>query len=162
MFPDKSAFISYKAATNLQVQMGNNAFIPVLGRGSAIASLNGKLILVHNALHVPGLVIPLYSLCAHLTQRGCGFIGTYESGFLVYFPLIVLSVDMSTDCHLGAPLDSLHYVQPRCLPTLYSSKLNASLITTTPSLAVVGRMMIPLPKPHWPWSSRLPKSCSLV
>ncbi len=40
MFPDKSAFISYKIVTNLQVCMGNNSFLPVLGRGSAVISLN--------------------------------------------------------------------------------------------------------------------------
>jgi hypothetical protein len=79
--------------------MGNNAFIPVLGRGTAIITLNGKRILVLNVLHVPGLVIPLYSLCAHLTQCGCGFIGTDKSEMLVYFLQVVLSVDMSSDCH---------------------------------------------------------------
>jgi hypothetical protein len=42
MFPDKSAFISYKAVSNLQVCMGNNAFIPILGRGTTIITLNGK------------------------------------------------------------------------------------------------------------------------
>jgi hypothetical protein len=31
MFPDKYAFISYKTVANLQIQKGNNAFIPVLG-----------------------------------------------------------------------------------------------------------------------------------
>jgi hypothetical protein len=51
---------------------------------------------------------------------------------------------MSTDCHLsyetfgsGPPLDSLHFVQPRCLPTLYPSEFAASSITTTPSPAGV-------------------------
>ena len=42
MFPDKSAFISYKLVANLQVRMGNNSFLPVLGRGSAIISLMGS------------------------------------------------------------------------------------------------------------------------
>jgi hypothetical protein len=61
MFPDNSAFISYKLVSNLQVRMGNNAFIPVLGRGTAIITLNGKCILMRNVLHVPGLVVPLLS-----------------------------------------------------------------------------------------------------
>ncbi len=119
MFPDKSAFISNRTVTNLQVHMGNNAFIPVLGRGTAVIALNGKRILVWNAFHIPELVVLLYSLCAHLTQRGCGFLGTNNSGMFVYFLQVVLSVDMSSDCNLsyepmgtGAPLDSLHYVQP--------------------------------------------------
>jgi hypothetical protein len=50
----------------------------------------------------------------------------------VYFPGVVLSVDMSTDCHLSyeplgksAPLSSLHYVQPRCPPVLYPAESSA-------------------------------------
>ncbi len=46
MTPDKSVFISYKAISNLQVRMGNNSFIPVLGRSTAIFSLNGQRVLV--------------------------------------------------------------------------------------------------------------------
>jgi hypothetical protein len=109
--------------------MGNNSFLPVLGHGTAIISLNGQRILVRNALHMPGLVVPLYSLRAHLKQHGCGFLGTFEAGMLVYFPWFVLLVDTSSNCHpsyepLGraAPLDTLHYVQPCCPPSLYPLK----------------------------------------
>ncbi len=138
MFPDKVAFISYKTMTNLQVRMGNNSFLPVLGCGSAVISLNGQKILVQNALHVPGLVVPLYSLRAHCTQRGCGFIGTSDIRILVYFPTFVLSVDMSKDCHLtfdslgrSAPIDSLDYVQPRCSLTLYPAELFSTTVAKT-------------------------------
>ncbi len=130
MFPDKLAFISYKLISNLQVCMGNNSFLPVLGRGTAIILLNGQQVLVRNALHVPGLVVPLYSLRPHCLQRGCGFIGASGVGILVYFPSFVLRVDTSKDCHLAfeslgysASLNTLHYVQPCCAPTLYPSKL---------------------------------------
>jgi hypothetical protein len=61
MTPDKSAFISYKAISNLQFRMGNNSFVPVSGRGTAIFSLNGQCVLVRNVLHVPGLAVPLLS-----------------------------------------------------------------------------------------------------
>jgi hypothetical protein len=133
MFPDKAALISYKAMTNLQVRMGNNSFLPVLGHGSAVISLNGQKILVWNALYVPGLVVPLYSLRAHCIQRCCGFIGTSDVGILVYFPTFVLSVDTSKSCHLpfdslgrSAPIDSLDYVQPRCSPMLYPAELSST------------------------------------
>ncbi len=139
MTPDKSVFISYKAVSNLQVRMGNNSFIPVLGRGTAIFSLNGQCVLVRNVLHVPGLAVPLYSLRAHLNQPGSGFFGTFEAGMLVYFPTFVLSVDTSTNCHLSyeplscsAPLSTLHYVQPRCAPTLYPSEVSPSTCNATP------------------------------
>ena len=145
MFPDKGAFISYKAVTNLQVRMGNNSYLPVLGRGSAVISLNGQRILVRNVLHVPGLVVPLYSLRAHCTQRGCGFIGASDVGILVYFPTFVLSVDTSRDCHLAfeslgrsGNLDTLDYVQPRCEPTVYPSELSSSSTSQVrPAPAVV-------------------------
>jgi hypothetical protein len=38
---NKFAFISYKRVTNLQVQMGNNSYLLVLGRSTVIISLNG-------------------------------------------------------------------------------------------------------------------------
>ena len=133
MFPDKSAFISYKRISNLRVRMGNNTFLPMLGRGTTIISLNGQRVLVRHALHIPGLAVPLYSLWAHLKQPGCGFLGTSESGMLVYFPSFVLSINTSSDCHLSyeplgssASLESLHYVQRRCSPSLYLSKLMVS------------------------------------
>jgi hypothetical protein len=50
MLLDKAAFILYKAISNLQVQMGNNSFIPVLGQGTTVISLNGQRVLIRNAL----------------------------------------------------------------------------------------------------------------
>ncbi len=41
-FKGKSAFISYKRISNLQVRMGNNSFLPMLGWGTVIISLNGQ------------------------------------------------------------------------------------------------------------------------
>jgi hypothetical protein len=132
MVPDCSAFISYKAARNLCVRMGNNSYAPVLGRGTDIILLNGQRLLIRNVLHVPALRVPLYNLRAHIRHRGCGFVGSYHTGMHVYFPGVVLSVDTSTNCHLFyeplgklAPLSTLHYVQPRCPPTIYLDKDSA-------------------------------------
>jgi hypothetical protein len=112
--------------------MGNNSYAPVLGKGTAIVSLNGKRLLIRDVLHDPALRIPLYSLWAHLRQRVCGFVGSFDTGMHVYFPGVVLSVDMSTDCHLSykplgksAPLSSLHYVQPWCAPIHYPAEGSA-------------------------------------
>ncbi len=132
MLPDRSAFISYNLVRHLRVCMGNNSYAPVLGQGTAIISLNGQCLLIRNVLHVPALRVPLYSLRAHIHQGGCGFLGSFEMGMNVYFPGMVLSVDMSTGCHLSykplgnsAPLSSLHYVQLRCPPVLYPAKSSA-------------------------------------
>ncbi len=101
MLPDRSAFISYKSVQHLRVCMDNNSYAPVLGWGTAIVSLNGQRLLIRNVLNVLALWVPLYSLCAHIHQGGCGFLGSFEMGMHVYFPSVVLSVDMSTDCHLS-------------------------------------------------------------
>ncbi len=142
MVPDKSCFISYTLISGLSIQMGNNSYSPLLGRGTTIFALNGKCILVRNVLHVPGLAVLLYSLHTYIIQRGCGFIGTCESGFLVYFPTFVLSIDTAIDCYLSvdplgrsAPLATLHYFQPRCPPALYPSEVSPSTSTTAPSPA---------------------------
>ena len=139
MIPDKSCFISYKSISGLSVSMGNNSFVPVLGRGTAVFALNGKRVLVRNILHVPGLAVPLYSLRTHATQRGCGFMGAEESGFLVYFPDFVLSVDTAVDSHLSfdplgrsAPLPTLHYVQPRSSPAAYPYTSLSAVSTALP------------------------------
>ena len=100
MFPNKLAFISHKTISNLQVWMGNNSYLPVLGQGTSIISLNGQRILVQN-VHGSGLTILLCSLCKHLKQHGCGFWGAYEAGRLVYFPQFVLMVDTLLDCRLS-------------------------------------------------------------
>jgi hypothetical protein len=122
--------------------MGNNSYAPVLGCSTAIFALNSKCLLVCNILNVPGLAVPLYSLCTHFTQRDCGFLGTKKSGFLIYFPTFILLVDTALDCHLSlnllsysAPLDTLHYNQPQCPPTTYLSKVSPALSAATPSLA---------------------------
>ena len=123
MFPDKSAFISCKRISNLQVRMGNNSFLPVLGRGTVIISLNSQRVLVRHALHIPGLAVPLYSLRVHLKQSGCSFLGTFEPGMLVYFPSFVLSVDTSSGCHLSyEPLGS-----STLLESLHTFNVNALL-----------------------------------
>jgi hypothetical protein len=149
MLPEKAAFISYKLVSNLQVRMGNNSFLPVLGPGTAVISLNGQHVLIRNALQVPGLVMPLYSLQAHLTQCGCAFYGTYAAGMLVCFPTFVLTADMYSDCHLSyeplgccAPLDILHYVQPRCPPTLYPLELAYSAPLSCKASHVPGPALI--------------------
>jgi hypothetical protein len=144
MLLDALAFISYKQMMNLSVCMGNNSFVPVFGWGTAVFSLNGKWVLIRNILHVPGLAIPLYSLCAQLHQPGCSFIGTFEDGLHIYFLSFVLSVDMSSDCHctcqsLGtpAPLAMLHYVQPWCPAKLYPLETLISSLASTPHPAAI-------------------------
>jgi hypothetical protein len=134
MVPNCSAFISYKTVCHLCVRMGNTSYAPILGQGTAIISLKGRCLLIWSVLHVSTLRVPLYSLRAHLHQRGCGFVGSYDTGMHVYFPGVVLSMNTLTDCHLSyeplgksAPLSTLYYIQPRCPPIIYPDKGSAFL-----------------------------------
>jgi hypothetical protein len=65
MLPDKAAFRSYHTCQGKFVTLGDHNKCRIEGQGTAIFSLNGKTILVRNALHVPGLRSPLYSLRRH-------------------------------------------------------------------------------------------------
>jgi hypothetical protein len=94
MLPEKSAFISYRPVANRCVRMGNNSFAPILGTGSAVITVNGKWILIQDCLHVPALRNPLYSLCTHQRQNGCGFLGMYNLGTFIFFPAFIVEVDM--------------------------------------------------------------------
>ncbi len=139
MVPDKSCFISYIDLWSFSLN-GQQLLHSSAWSQNCNFALNGKGILVRNVLHVPGLAVLLYSLCTHITQQGCGFIGTHESGFLVYFPSFILSVDAAIDCHFSfnplgqsALLATLHYVQPCCPPALHPSEVSPSTSTAAPS-----------------------------
>jgi hypothetical protein len=68
MLLDKAAFISCYPVKGCCVRMGNNSFAPIIRQGTAIISLNDKMILITDCLHVPDLKNPLYSLRAHQHQ----------------------------------------------------------------------------------------------
>jgi hypothetical protein len=102
MFPDKSIFIFYKPIWNLQVKMDANAFLLVLGCGTAIISLNSQEDLVWNG----SLALcsrshfnlqPMGSFSATRLQLSWISRGWYD-GVLPYF---CAPVDTSSDCHLA-------------------------------------------------------------
>jgi hypothetical protein len=146
--PNKSFFVLYHFVSGLNIHMGNNSYVPVLGCGTAIFSLKGKRVLIRNVLHVPGLAVPFYRLRTHMTQPGCGFFGSASLGSLVYFLAFVLLVNTSVDCHLSfeplgssAPLSTLHYTQPCQRPTYYPYERMSSSTAAVPP--VPGPVLIP-------------------
>lgn len=74
MFPDYKTFLGYHPCRNKTVKLGDPTDLPILGYGTAKFSLSGKVILVPNALHVPGLTDPLYSLRQHCYHGGMWFL----------------------------------------------------------------------------------------
>jgi hypothetical protein len=167
MLPDKSAFISYyQPVESCCVRMGNNLFAPILGKGSAIISVNKEQILIRDCLHVPALRKPLFSLHAHQRQYGCGFVGMHELGIFVFFPSFIVEEDMAMDCHLSykpigrsCTLSSLDYVQP------ISSVSLASTTTALPSAPAIIEDnktddILPTYTGHWPKQPKPPPSPS--
>ena len=152
--------------------MGNNSFALIAGYGTAIISLNGKKILIHDCLHVPDLRNPLYSLRAHQQQRGCGFIGMFGLGMHVFFPTFILEVDTATDCHLhyapigrGVRLPDLDYVQPKPAPKT-SAPANAAITQLAPAPATIEPDKDSDAQPsfasHWPKCPPSPRHSPLV
>ena len=97
MLPDKAAFCSYHPCTNKFVNLGDHNKCEIAGQGTAIFSLNGKTILVRDALHVPALRSPLYSLRRHNQMPGCGLFSYCGWGSFILFPNFSLQVDDTKD-----------------------------------------------------------------
>jgi hypothetical protein len=98
MLPDYMAFNSYRKHSHRTVKLGDKSTLRIAGEGTATFSLNGKVITVRNALHVPDLRQPLYSLRKHKTMPGCGtFSHHHDVGSFILFPDFVLRIDDSID-----------------------------------------------------------------
>ena len=100
MWPDYSAFTSYRPLTGRYVTLADGNHAPVTGVGSIKISIDGSVVGVRNVLHVPSLQLPLYSLRAHRRMPGCGFIADNDR-FHVYFPTFVASVNDSVDSYIA-------------------------------------------------------------
>lgn len=93
MIPDYDAFASYKSCKNEFVTLGDTTQLPIMGRGKARFMLNGKIIEVRDALHVPDLRSPLYSLRQHRHMDGCGYYSQFGVGFFILVPTFTIQVD---------------------------------------------------------------------
>jgi hypothetical protein len=97
MVPWKELFIEYKkCSTNSYVLLANNQKAPCLGRGTIKIQLGGVIVVITNALHVPSLRCPLYSIRCHSRIPGCAFHAD-NKGVILAFPEFTLPVDISSD-----------------------------------------------------------------
>eukprot|EP00956_Cyclotella_meneghiniana_P041317 scaffold222336_cov36-Cyclotella_meneghiniana.AAC.1 len=134
MFPDYNTFVSYHPCKNKTVELGDSTELPILGYGTAKFSLNGHVILVRNALHVPGLTDPLYSLRQHRFMQGCGFFSHHDSGAFLLFPDFAIKIDDRVDCLLNfkaigrQPSKKLAYAEPRSSTPAFAAARPAHLI----------------------------------
>jgi len=119
MILDYSAFVSYHKCTNQMVKLADESVVPILGYSTTKFSLNGKIILVRDALHVSALSAPLYLLRQHHRMPGCGFFSHHDSGAFLFFPHFTLKIDDTEDCILNfkpigkTPTSPIDYAQPQ-------------------------------------------------
>ena len=86
MLDDYAAFTSYRKATNRYATLGDNTRLKIEGVGTAVYSLNGKVIKSRNCLHIPDLRGPLYSLRSHRLQPGCGIFHPLRQALSYFSP----------------------------------------------------------------------------
>ena len=92
MFPDYSTFKKYHRLTNRYANLGDTTKPPIEGIGTGVYILTGRTILTRNALHIPALWGPLYSLRKHHQRPGCGVYSLYKDGSYLFFPDLILQV----------------------------------------------------------------------
>ena len=97
MFPDYFTFKTYQRLSNIYATLVDTTRLPIEGIGTAIYTLNGRTILTRNALHIPSLRGPLYSLCKHRQIPDCGVYSSYKYGSYLFFPDFILQVEDSYD-----------------------------------------------------------------
>jgi SAM-dependent methyltransferase len=118
LWPDYSAFVSYKRVSNKFVSLADKSTAPIRGIGDIAVSLGGKKVLIRDVYHVPSLKAPLYSLGAHRRLPGCGFAGNNDS-FQIEFPDFSLTIHDDVDSYIKYhPLGrtskkSFDYIEPR-------------------------------------------------
>ena len=117
--------MSYRRVHGKYVELGNDTKLLIAEIGTAKFSLNEKVIVTKNCMHVVDLQALLYSLRRHCRLPGCGTVSHCDSGSYVLFLTFSLHVDDSVDHmlsyrsirrELGVPW--CDYVEPRLSITL--------------------------------------------
>lgn len=141
LWPDYSAFVSYKNVFNKSVSLADKSTAPIMGIGDVAVSLNSKKILIRNVYHVPTLKAPLYSLGTHRRLPGCGFVGTNDS-FQIMFPKFSLTVHDGADSYLEySPLgkknkSTFDYIEPHQSQTPIANKDGSIVLRASAFIAI--------------------------
>ena len=93
MFPDYSTFNTHHHLTYCYATLGDTTKLPIEVIGTTVYTLNCRTIITCNALHIPALRVPLYSLLKHRQQPGCGVYSWYKDGSYLFFPDFILQVE---------------------------------------------------------------------
>jgi ubiquinone/menaquinone biosynthesis C-methylase UbiE len=144
LWPDYSAFVSYKKVSDKFVSLADQSSAPIHGIGDIAVSLGGKKALIRNAYHVPSLKAPLYSLGAHRRLPGCSFVGNNDT-FEITFPNFSLSVHDDVDSYLEyRPLGkniikiSFDYIEPRPKSSTSITRKNDCIVLSAAAYIAFG------------------------
>jgi hypothetical protein len=78
--------------------VANGVTIPVAGRVTYVATINGRACRFCDVLHVPDLDLPLLSVRRHRRRTpGCSFISDFSGCFFAFLSFVV-EVDDSIEC----------------------------------------------------------------
>ena len=149
MFPDYSTFKTYHRLSNCYATLGYTTRLHIEVIGTAVYTLNGRIILTCNTLHIPDLRGSLYSLRKHRQIPGCGLYSSYKYGSYLFFSDFILQVEDSYDKivryrSLGAsyqvPID---YIEPKSTSSKYMATPSGHPSTITPEPTPQSSNIIP-------------------
>ena len=141
MFPDYSTFKTYHRLTNRYANLGDTTKLPIKVIGPSVYTLDDRIILTCNALHIPALLGPLYSLRKHRQIPGCGVYSSYKYGSYILLPDFILQVEDSYDNLISYQyLDAsykgpIYYIEPKApsSKTIATPSGRPSTITPDPT-----------------------------
>ena len=128
----------YHRLSNRYATLGDTTRLPIEGIGTSVYTINGHTILTRNALHIPALRGPLYSLRKHCNWSGCGIYSSYKDDSYLFFPDFVLQMEDSYDNIVSYhPLGTsyqvpIDYIEPQSTISTAMSTPSGRLSTINP------------------------------
>ena len=119
ILPGYSTFKTYHRLSNRYATIGDTNKLPIECIGTTVFTLNVWTILTCNALHIPALHGPLYSLQKHRQIPGYGVYSLYKDSSYLFFPDFILQVEDSyNNISVYYPLVRSHqgpidYIEPK-------------------------------------------------
>ena len=149
MFPDYSSLSSYTPLIGKYAMLGDDTLVLIMGYGMTIHRLNGKVIKTRNALHIPALRGPFFSICRQRRRQGCGIFASYDLRSFILFPDFILKVEDSQYNLLSfVPLEasyegSFDFVEPKQSPPDLPALALSGRPSNAPIPALAGPTLIP-------------------
>ena len=103
--------------------MGDDTRVPVVGYGTARIKLNGKVQVLPQSLHVPGLDCSLLPITCHGRQEGCTFF-TGDGNWHLTFPRFSIEAPLPDNGDLQIEMEELTSEDWLCADFTYGVDTN--------------------------------------